>query len=86
MILINDVICRVVFGRKYSGEEKGSDFKKMLKELLQLLVRFKVGDFIFWFGWINKFNGWDVKVDKVVKEVDMFFEKMVEEYQFCLDV
>lgn len=86
MTLTNDVICRVAFGRKYSGEEKGPDFKKMLKELLQLLARFKVGDFIPWLGWINKLNGWDAKVDKVAKEVDMFLEKMVEEHQLRSDV
>lgn len=29
IILINDVVCRVVFGRKYGGED-GSNFKEFM--------------------------------------------------------
>ncbi|XP_021720180.1 cytochrome P450 71A25-like [Chenopodium quinoa] len=82
MTLTNDVICRVAFGRKYS-DNKGQDinFMKLLREFLELLGRFRVGDFIPCLAWTNWLDGSDAKVDKVVKEFDNFLEQVVKEHQ-----
>ncbi|KNA16975.1 hypothetical protein SOVF_084500 [Spinacia oleracea] len=82
MTLTNDVICRVAFGRKYSANE-GSDinFKKLLKEFLELIGSFRVGDFIPCLAWTNWLDGSDAKVEKVAKEFDHFLEQVVKEHQ-----
>ena len=52
-----------------------TNFKRLLKEFLELLARFKVGDFNPWLVWINKLNGSDAKVNKAAKAVDVFLRK-----------
>ncbi|XP_021749780.1 cytochrome P450 71A25-like [Chenopodium quinoa] len=78
MTLTNDVVCRVAFGRKYS---KDINFMKLLREYLELLGSFRVGDFIPCLAWTNWLSGSDAKVDRVVKEFDNFLEQVVKEHQ-----
>ncbi|KAL9271744.1 Cytochrome P450 736A117-like protein [Drosera capensis] len=71
VIYTNDVVCRVAFGRKYSGERDGdADFKEVLKEFVELIGSFHVGDYIPWLAWIHRLNGLDSRVDKVVRRFD----------------
>ncbi|KMS97280.1 hypothetical protein BVRB_7g177240 isoform B [Beta vulgaris subsp. vulgaris] len=79
--LTNKVICRVAFGRTYSGNEGGVNFKELLKEFLKLLGNFRVGDFVPWLAWINWLDGSDAEVDKVAKEFDHFLEQVVKEHE-----
>ncbi|KAL9235601.1 hypothetical protein vseg_010346 [Gypsophila vaccaria] len=81
MTLTSNVICRVAFGRKYSGAEGGGDFKKILKEFEEMLGRFRVGDCIPFLAWTDKLDGWDAKVDRVAKEYDQFLEEVLKEHQ-----
>ncbi|KAL2933838.1 Cytochrome P450 71A25 [Bienertia sinuspersici] len=81
MTFTNNVICRVAFGRTYSGNEGGFNFQKLLKEFLELLGSFRVGDFIPWLAWINWVDGSDAKVERVVKEFDQFLEQVVKQHQ-----
>ncbi|KAL2933836.1 Cytochrome P450 71A25 [Bienertia sinuspersici] len=81
MTLTNNVIFRVAFGRTYSDSEGGFNFQKLLKEFLELLGSFRVGDFIPWLAWINWVDGSDAKVERVVKEFDQFLEQVVKQHQ-----
>lgn len=81
MTLTKNVICRVAFGRKYNGNEGGINFKKLLKEFLELLGQFRVGDFIPRLAWINWLDGSNARVEKVSKELDHFLEQVVKEHQ-----
>ncbi|KAL6131507.1 hypothetical protein ACLB2K_069882 [Fragaria x ananassa] len=84
-LLNNDVICRVAFGKKYSGGNEGAmKFKKLLRELMELLSVFSVGDFIPWLSWINRFSGLDARVERVSKELDRFLDTIVEEHMVNL--
>uniref|UniRef100_A0A5B7AB44 Uncharacterized protein n=1 Tax=Davidia involucrata TaxID=16924 RepID=A0A5B7AB44_DAVIN len=76
--LTNDVVCRVALGRKYSGG--GRTFKELLGDALELLGVLNVGDYIPWLGWLNRVNGLDAKVERVAKELDQFFEGVIEEH------
>ena len=80
MRLTNDVICRVAFGRKYSGDERGNNFRRLLGELVELLGGFNIGDYIPWLAWVEYLSGWDAKVERVAKEFDEFLEGVVEEH------
>nr|GME13207.1 cytochrome P450 71A3-like [Ipomoea batatas] len=81
--LTNDILCRVVLGRKYSSKERGNgekDFKLLLAEFLELLGTFDVGDYIPWLSWVNRINGLDTRVEKNAKDLDEFIDGVVEEH------
>lgn len=80
MTFTSDVICRVAFGRKYSGEEGGAKFKELLKEFVELLGTFTVSNFIPWMAWIDKLNGLHSKMNKLAIEFDDFLEGIVAEH------
>ncbi|XP_021720167.1 cytochrome P450 71A3-like [Chenopodium quinoa] len=77
VVFTNDVVCRVAFGRKY-GEN--IDFKEVLKEFVELLGAFDVGDFIPWLAWVNRFNGMNKRLDKVAKGFDLILENILKEH------
>lgn len=78
--LTNDVICRSAFGRKYTDGKFGKRFPMLLKELLQLLGGVHIGEFIPYLAWIDRFSGFDAKVDRVAKEFDDFLEIAIQEH------
>ncbi|KAL2933837.1 Cytochrome P450 71A25 [Bienertia sinuspersici] len=80
MTFTNDVICRVAFGRKYSGEKDGAKFKELLREFVELLGTFTVSNFIPWLAWVDQLNGLHNKMNKLAKEFDEFLERIVEEH------
>ncbi|KAF8378204.1 hypothetical protein HHK36_029541 [Tetracentron sinense] len=55
--LTNNIICRISFGRKYSGLESGRNVKEMIGELLSLLGVIDLGDFIPSLAWLKYING-----------------------------
>ncbi|XP_074294664.1 cytochrome P450 736A117-like [Silene latifolia] len=75
--LTNDVVCRVAFGKKYSG---GTDFREVLSELMELLGVFKVGDFIPRLSWVDRVSGLDSRMDKVAKKFDVVLEEILKEH------
>ncbi|KAF6157510.1 hypothetical protein GIB67_004448 [Kingdonia uniflora] len=77
----NDIICRVALGRKYFGDhESGERMRKMLREFVNLVGVFNVGDFIPRLNWVNNFNGLEKRVEKSFREVDCFLDGVIEEH------
>ncbi|CAN8275190.1 unnamed protein product [Cochlearia groenlandica] len=76
--LTNDVITRIVLGRKYSSEEGGNNSNNIVRRFNDLLGAFPLGDYIPSLSWINKIQGLDKKVDKVNSEMDIFLEKVLQ--------
>ncbi|XP_047331943.1 cytochrome P450 736A117-like [Impatiens glandulifera] len=76
--IANDVLCRVLMGRKYD-EGDGRSLRRLIMEFLRLLGTLSVEDFLPWLGWINKVNGLDTTVNRVAKEMDKFLEEVVNE-------
>ncbi|GAB4860631.1 hypothetical protein Ancab_035793 [Ancistrocladus abbreviatus] len=81
--LTNDVVCRVAFGRKYRGKEGGGSFRRLLKELGELMGGFYVGDLIPCLAWTNHVVGVNRRVEKVKKELDELMETIIEEHLDC---
>lgn len=54
---------------------------ELLRKAVELFGTSDVGDFIPWLGWLNHFNGLNVKVEKVVKMRDEFTENVIEEHR-----
>jgi hypothetical protein len=80
--LANNVLCRCAFGKKYDGEgEIGmSRIHELLKESMVLLGGLYISDFLPWIGWINKFSGLEQRVDKCFKNLDNFYNQVIEEH------
>ncbi|XP_074295590.1 cytochrome P450 736A117-like [Silene latifolia] len=76
----NDVVSRVAFGRKYSGEEGCGNIKELLNDFVEALGGFTVGDFVPWLSWIDHVSGVLRKANKVAKAFDSFIEKIVQEH------
>jgi hypothetical protein len=72
--LTNDVISRVALGRKYNSAG-GEGLRELLREFVELLGKFSVGDYIPWLAWLDRVNGLEAKLDKVARELDDFLEK-----------
>jgi len=92
---INDIVCRVALGRKYSGES-GKGFKKLLLNFTELLGTFVVGDYVPWLDWMTNVSGFYARAKKVAKQFDDLLEDVVEDHinrqkgashdeQVCLD-
>ncbi|XP_021749845.1 cytochrome P450 71A9-like [Chenopodium quinoa] len=76
--LANNVICRVAYGKKFDGEAKSYE---ILKETQTLLGELNVADFYPWFGWLlNKVNGVDTRLEKNFKEMDEFYDEVIQEH------
>ncbi|XP_010421803.1 PREDICTED: indoleacetaldoxime dehydratase-like [Camelina sativa] len=80
MTLTNDVMTRVVLGRKYSSEEGGKNSKNIVRRLMELMGAFPIGEYIPSLAWIDKIRGFDKKVETVKNEIRSFLEKVVEEH------
>ncbi|GMH21511.1 hypothetical protein Nepgr_023353 [Nepenthes gracilis] len=79
--LTNDVVCRVAFGRKYSGEKDDvANFWEILKGFVELLGNFYLGDYIPWLSWIQRVNGFDAKVGRVANDFDRLLEGILKEH------
>ncbi|KAL2933256.1 Cytochrome P450 71A22 [Bienertia sinuspersici] len=79
--ITNDVICRAVFGKKYSGEEGCANIREILGDLSEAFGAFCIEDYIPWLGWIDWLSGVNWKAKKVVNVLDKFVEKVVQEHQ-----
>ncbi|CAL5372829.1 unnamed protein product [Camellia sinensis] len=55
-------------------------FHEILNETQHLLGGFCVADFFPWMGWLNKFNGIGSMVEKNFKELDKYYDQMIEEH------
>ena len=78
--LTNDVVCRVILGKKYGEGEGGRKFKELLGEFVELLGVINIGDYIPWLSWVNRVNGLDARAEKVAKQLDDFLEGVIEEH------
>ncbi|EXB94453.1 Cytochrome P450 71A9 [Morus notabilis] len=74
----NNIICRVAFGKKF--ENGNTRFLEMLHETQGLLGGFCMADFFPWLGWLNKLNGLEMRLEKCFRELDNFYDKVIEEH------
>ncbi|KAL0318605.1 UNVERIFIED_CONTAM: cytochrome [Sesamum angustifolium] len=78
--LSNNVVCRVAFGLMNPSDVRNSSrFQEILNEAQHLMGEFNVADYFPWMGWVNKFNGVDRRLEKNFRELDRFFDQVIEE-------
>ncbi|KAG2318448.1 hypothetical protein Bca52824_011661 [Brassica carinata] len=78
--LTNDVIARIVLGRKYSSEEDGNNSNTLVRRYMEIVGAFPFGEYFPSLAWVDKVRGFDRKVDKLNNEIDRFLEKVVQEH------
>ncbi|KAK1294874.1 Cytochrome P450 71A26 [Acorus calamus] len=81
--LTNDIICRAVFGKKFSRDEGANRFNAMLTELMLLMGTFNLGDFVTSLAGVTRLNGLDARVKKCFEDFDKFFDSVIDEHVEC---
>ncbi|KHM99154.1 Cytochrome P450 71A26 [Glycine soja] len=75
----NDIVCRAALGRRYSGEG-GSKLCTQINEMVELMGTPLLGDYIPWLDWLGRVNGMYGRAERAVKQVDEFFDEVVDEH------
>ncbi|KAL0405119.1 UNVERIFIED_CONTAM: cytochrome [Sesamum latifolium] len=81
MSLASNLICRVAFGRRYDEDEfEKMRFDRLVIEAQALMVSFYVSDHFPAVGWVDKVSGLLGRLGKNCKELDVFYEQLIEEH------
>ncbi|MCI11622.1 cytochrome P450 83B1-like, partial [Trifolium medium] len=71
----------IAFGRRYEDEGvERSKFQGMMPELEAMLTAFFVSDYIPFMGWIDKLSGLRARLERIFKEMDEFYQKVIDEH------
>eukprot|EP01018_Ginkgo_biloba_P005069 Gb_27806 [translate_table: standard] len=78
---VTDIICRMTFGRKYSGEtlKDSRGFKTMIHEVFYVASANNIGDFIPYLEWMD-LQGLRRRQKHIHKVFDDFFENIIQEH------
>lgn len=81
MALGSSIICRVAFGKRYDDEgSERSRFHSLLNEVQAMLGTLFISDFLPLFGWVDKISGLSVRLEKVFKEMDAFYQEIIDDH------
>ncbi|WOL17500.1 Cytochrome P450 [Canna indica] len=76
--MANSIVCRAAFGDKHGGG--GVEIHRVLAEAQDVFGGFCTGDFFPWMRWIHALDGLQARVEKVFKELDSFYNQVIEEH------
>jgi len=82
--LTSTIICRIALGRRY--EEEGSErsrFDRLLSECETMMSSFFVSDYIPFMGWIDTLRGIHARLERTFKEMDCFYQEVIDEHMEC---
>ncbi|PPR83580.1 hypothetical protein GOBAR_AA37132 [Gossypium barbadense] len=82
LLLSNDVVCRVTFGKKYGGggDDGTNRFDRVLHDIQHLVGEFVVSDYFPWMWWVNKLNGMETRVEKNFEELDKLYDEVIADH------
>ncbi|PIA38081.1 hypothetical protein AQUCO_02800018v1 [Aquilegia coerulea] len=78
--LTSDIVCRCALGRKHGGQDGQTNFGDLAGKVLKLLAAFSFGDLLPWFGWIDNITGLIGSIEKVSRDLDMFYDQIIDEH------
>ncbi|CAK9136382.1 unnamed protein product [Ilex paraguariensis] len=79
--LTSAIICRIAFGRRYDDEgRERSRFHSLLDETMVLAGSNFVSDHFPFMSWVNKFTGMSSRLEKVFKELDLFYQAIIDDH------
>ncbi|KAL7145680.1 hypothetical protein ABFS83_07G103100 [Erythranthe nasuta] len=77
----SNTICRVAFGKSYGYEGCGNNpFFDLLHEAQAMLGGGFVADFLPSLAWIDKFTGMAGRLEKNFKDLDTFYQQLIDEH------
>nr|AIC74457.1 Cytochrome P450 CYPII [Withania somnifera] len=79
--LTSNIISGVAFGIRYDGQaHEKRRFDELLQESATMLTSVFVSDYFPYFGWIDKFTGLIDRLEKSFKDLDEFYEDLIEQH------
>ncbi|KAK8999125.1 hypothetical protein V6N11_070302 [Hibiscus sabdariffa] len=79
--LSSSIICRVGFGKRFDEEgAEMSRFHGLLKESEAMFTSFSFADYFPFMGWADRFTGFLTRLDKNFKELDAFYQEIIDEH------
>ncbi|KAJ0579858.1 putative cytochrome P450 [Helianthus annuus] len=57
-----------------------SQYQKLLREFVDMLSAFYIGDYFPWLSWVDQVTGTVRRAEKIAKEFDDFLERIIEEH------
>nr|XP_010929931.1 cytochrome P450 71A9 [Elaeis guineensis] len=87
--LSNNVTCRAALGERFGSsnyEEDASRIFHILEETQRLLGGFCTADFFPWLEWIHKLTGLQAKLEGNFKDLDEFYDQVIEEHIETVDL
>ncbi|KAH0739215.1 hypothetical protein KY290_037920 [Solanum tuberosum] len=80
--LISTITCRFAFGVRFDDEaHERKRFDYLLAETQAMMASFFVSDIFPFLGWIDKLTGLTDRLEKNFKELDEFYEELIEQHQ-----
>ncbi|KAF7838247.1 cytochrome P450 71A1-like [Senna tora] len=76
----NDIVSRCVLGDKFNTKADGR-LVGLVRKVMVNLAAFSVGDYFPSFGWVDSVSGLIPRVKAIFKELDEFFDKVIEEHR-----
>ncbi|XP_054819411.1 cytochrome P450 71A1-like isoform X1 [Prosopis cineraria] len=83
MSFTSTLICRIAFGNRYGVKDEVSErsrFHGLLNEAQALMAEFFFSDYVPWLGWVDRLRGLLNRLDKTCKQLDMFYEHVINEH------
>ncbi|GMN58607.1 hypothetical protein TIFTF001_027695 [Ficus carica] len=81
----NNILSRCVLGRNLEKEGDGSRFVELSRKLMENMMAFSVGDFLPSLRWVDNLTGLIGRLKKNFREIDTFFDEVVEEHKAVLE-
>jgi len=78
--LPSDVTSRVALGRKHSEDETARDLKKRVRQIMELLGEFPIGEYVPILAWIDGIRGFNKKIKEVSRGFSDLMDKVVQEH------
>lgn len=78
--LPSDVTSRVALGRKHSEDETARDLKNRVRQIMELIGEFPIGEYVPWLAWIDRIRGFSDKVEDVSRKFSDLMDKVVQEH------
>ncbi|XP_010510294.1 PREDICTED: cytochrome P450 71A12-like [Camelina sativa] len=76
----SDVTSRVALGRKHSADETARALKKRVRQIMELLGEFPIGDYIPELAWIDRINGFNNRIKEVSQGFSDLMDKVIQEH------
>jgi len=77
----NNIASRCILGQKFEEENGKSRFGKLSRRVMVLFVAFCFGDFFPSLGWIDVLTGLIPSLKATFRELDAFFDQVIEEHE-----